>query len=315
MDLITSSVNAAVDLQTYFVGKTLSVAKGNMVLDQFAWKVKLPSASSKTARFIKYEKFASPTGTPSQLAEGITPDARQLVISNNDVVTEQYGDLVKITDVAELTVKHPIVQKGLDVLGLYAAELSDLLILNVLKASTNERLVNGRAAVTDLVAADLPSYTEARIVAASLKNAKAMPFEGGYYVMVIPPNVEASLLGDTDFKAANQFNNTNRIYKGEIGQLAGLRFVMSNSPSLDGTAQATSGKTNKYYSSFAIGKEAYGIVDLQNMQVYNTPPGGQADPLHQRRQLGFKFMFKAAILNSDWLVEFISSGVDSANNA
>jgi N4-gp56 family major capsid protein len=66
--------NVAASLITYLTAKLLDVAEFNCVMDQFGEKVPLPSNSSKTIRFVKEEKLTLDT-TPSQLTEGVAPDA------------------------------------------------------------------------------------------------------------------------------------------------------------------------------------------------------------------------------------------------
>jgi len=312
-DSLTNTSILAADLQTYFAKKTLKVAEFNTVLKQFGEKVPIPSNSSKTVSFTRYAKYTAPSGTPSQLTEGVTPDAELQTIETVTAVAEQYGKLIRLTDLAELTVKHPAVQEVLRNLGLHEAELYDHLVFNVLKAGTTIKYVGGGSAITDITAANKMSYDEMLDSNALLEDNGAKKF-GSDFVLVIAPQVKADLLDDADFKSANQFNNTNRIYRGEIGQLAGFRVVSTNGPAFTPELQATSGDANKVYTSFAIGTGAYQISDLQNMRVYNTAPGGQGDPLHQKRFLGYKFAFKSVITNQSWIQVIKSAGRNSVTN-
>jgi len=64
----------AAELITYMSAKLLEVAELNTILDQFGEKIPLPSNSSKTIRFVREEKLTV-SSTPTQLVEGIPPDA------------------------------------------------------------------------------------------------------------------------------------------------------------------------------------------------------------------------------------------------
>jgi len=309
-DSLTNTSILSADLQTYFAKKTLKVAEFNTVLNQFGEKVPIPSNSSKTISFTRYEKYTSPSGTPTQLTEGITPDAELQTITALTAVAEQYGKLIRLTDLAELTVKHPAVQEVLRNLGLHQGELYDHLVYNVLAAGTTIKYVGTGSSIADIDNTDVMSYVEMLDSAALLEDNGAQKF-GTDFVLVVAPRVKASLLDDDDFKAANQFNNTNRIYRGEIGQLAGFRVVATNGPAFTPTIQAVSGKSTTVYTSLAMGKSAYQISDLQNTRVYNTAPGGQGDPLHQKRFLGYKFAFKSLITNQAWIQVIKSAGAGS----
>jgi N4-gp56 family major capsid protein len=305
------STNA--EMITYMSAKALEVAVTNTVLDQFGDKQPLPAGASKTIRFTRLEKF-SVAATPSQLTEGLPPDATGVTINYVEATAEQYGFLARISEVAELTARHPIVQLTLNRMGLNAAETYDQLIFNVLNAATNVYRPNNRAGDTNLVATDLIGYVDLVTLLALLQDQAAMPVRGQNYVLVVPPQVNAGLLKDTDFKASNQFKSPEKIWNGQAGTLANFDIVVSNAPSFAATSQATVGAANKVFSSFAIGREAYQISDLQSLQVFVTPPGGHSDALHQNYLMGFKFMMKSLISNQNWIRLVRSAGAISVNN-
>lgn len=118
--------NVAADLQTYFAAKMLEVAERTTILDQFGDKQPIPSNSSKTIHFVREEKFTV-SATPTQLAEGVPPDANGITMNQFEAVAEQYGFLVRISDLAELTAKHMVVERTVYLEGLHAAETYDFL--------------------------------------------------------------------------------------------------------------------------------------------------------------------------------------------
>jgi N4-gp56 family major capsid protein len=266
-----------------------------------------------TIQFTREEKFTVST-TPTQLTQGIAPDAAGLTLNQFTAVAEQYGFVVRLSDLAELTAKHPIVEKTIYLLGLHAAETYDQLVFNVLDAATTTYRPNGRTVDTAVLASDLIGYNDLIELEAQLQTKGARPFGDGDYVGIFAPQVYASLLKDPDFKAAAQFKAPERIWKGEVQELGGIRIVRSNSPAFAFASQATSGFTNRLYSSFIIAQFAYQVSDLQNLRVYVVAPGGQSDVLQQNRKIGWKFAFKAIITNQDWLRRVRSSGQDSTNN-
>jgi N4-gp56 family major capsid protein len=140
---------------------------------------------------------------------------------------------------------------------------------------------------------------------AAIQDQGGRPFEGGEYVYVAPPQVYAGLLKDPDFKASNQFQAPEKIWRGEVGMLGGFRVIRSNSPAFAATSQSTAGQSSKVYTSFGIARFAFQISDLQNLRVYVVAPGGQLDPLQQSRKIGWKFAFKSVItgniLSQNWI--------------
>lgn len=306
--------NIAASLITYLSAQLLEVAEFNTILDQFGDKAPLPSNSSKTIRFVREEKLAI-SASPTQLTEGIPPDAVGVALNQFEAVVEQYGNVVRISDLAELTAKHPIVQRTIYMLGLQAAETYDQLVFNVLDAATSNYRPNSRTLDTDLIGTDYVAYNDLIELMATMQDNGARSMDGSNYVFVCPPQVHAAMLRDPDFKAANQFKSPERMFRGEVEQLGGFRIVRSNSPAFAATAQAGSGDASKVYSSFAIGKFAYQITDLQNLQMYVVQPGGHTDPLQQSRKLGWKFAFKSIITNQNWITRVRSAGLNSVTNA
>jgi N4-gp56 family major capsid protein len=303
----------ASDQQTYFSAKLLEVAVLMTVLDQFGDKDPIPSNSSKTIQFNRLEKLAT-TLTPVQLIEGVMPDSVGLSMSQFTAVAEQYGLVLRLSDLAELTSKHDVVGRALYVLGLHAAETYDILIYNVLSNASNVYRPNSRVSNATTTASDKVGYVDLTALHANLMDQGGRTFDDGDYVLVIAPQVHASMLQDPDFKASNQFGKPERIWRGEVQELSGFRIVKTNAPGFAFTSQATSGAANKLFTSFAIARNAYQISDLQNLRVYAAAPGGQTDTLQQTRKLGYKFAFKSIITNQNWLWAIVSAGQNSINN-
>ena len=125
--------STAAELVTFINASMLEVAVLNTVLKQFGEMAPLPERSSKTMRFTRLEKFSVPA-SPSQLVEGIAPDADPLTIASVEATIEQYGKVVRISELGELTARHPLIQATINRLGLHAAELYDLFTLVVTKS-------------------------------------------------------------------------------------------------------------------------------------------------------------------------------------
>lgn len=219
-----------------------------------------------------------------------------------------------MSDLAELTSKHDVVGRALYVLGLHAAETYDILIFNVLSAASNVYYPNSKTLAT-LTASDKVGYTDLVAVHANLMDQGARPFDDGDYVFVVPPQVNATMLTDPDFKASNQFGKPERIWRGEVQELTGWRVVKSNAPGFAAVTAGLGGAgyANKVFYSFAIAKNAYQISDLQNLRVYAAAPGGQIDVLQQNRKIGYKFAFKSIITNANWLYAIVSAGQSTKN--
>jgi hypothetical protein len=99
----------------------------------------------------------------------------------------------------------------------------------------------------------------------------------------------------------------NTTYK--IGSSAGTASATRFELTTTGAAAPGQLKTSssKIHLSFFLGKEAYTVVDLQNLQTTLTPATPtDSDPLVQRRKVGWKTMFKAVINNNQFFARLES---------
>lgn len=295
--ITTSQVSE--ELQTFFDARTLEVAEQNLPLRQFAVVRPLPARHSLTIQFTRFEKLTLPV---SELTEGTVPGTpAALTVNTITAAMDQWGDFIRISDLAELTFFHPVVEESLYLLGLQAAETINREIEDVLVAGTNVQYASGVAARTSLGASDKITAAEVIKAVRTLRNNSGRTFNG-YYIAIVHPNVEADLLRDATFVEATRYAAAERLFKGEIARFYGAIFVRAES-----TTAISS--TVTVYPTFFIAQFAYAITDLQDLRVYHHPPGsaGTADPLNQIRTLGWKVSFKAAILNNNWLVRLESA--------
>lgn len=303
--------STAAELVNFIDMQMLDVAETNTYLKQLGDPRPLPKGvGSKVIQFDRFEKLTV-AASPTQLTEGVSPDAVGITINQYTATTEQYGNLVRLSELAEITAKHPLVQQAINRLGLWGAEVYDVLIYNVLDAATSIYRTNSRAGDTSLLASDVLSYNDLVSLNALLAAQAAQTFGDGQYAYVNSPQPIASLQKDPDWKAANQFGNADKIFRGQIGSLSNLAVVSSNSPAFATTAQTTSGYANKVYSGFACGKGAFQVSDLQSMESIVTPPGGHGDPLKQSTKIGIKFSMKSVISNQNWIQRHRSAGNNS----
>jgi N4-gp56 family major capsid protein len=293
---VTNTTALAADLQTYFSKKLLVQAAYKTVLDQFAYVEKIPSNASKTISFTQYADLAVAT-TP--LTEGTAPTDTALSTTAITAVIDQLGAFVTLTDLAELTVKHPVVQKTTELLSVQAARSYDRTINSVVVAGTSVIYNTGNSARTDIGAGEVLTFTEVRKAVALLRNNGAQEFDDGNFVLVVDPSVETDLMADTTFQNTvyRQGSPTqgNENYKGTITKFAGVTVVRSNNI-------PTIASTTTVHTSYVFGRNAYAVSDLQSVQMYKEGPGSVSDPLNQKMTMGWKLGFKSVILNNNFMV-------------
>lgn len=284
-----AAVNA--DLQTYFARELLKLTEYLTVFKNYAFLEPLPANSSKTVSFTQFANLTPPSGT---LTEGTTPTDDALSVSAITATVDQVGQFVTLTDLAQLTVKHPLMDQLMQNLGQSAARSYDNRIQAVVIAGTNVQYAGGRAARTAITSSDVMSSAELSKAVANLRNNGGQPFDDGNYVLVVDPSVEQDIVNDTKFNAAGAYSQVAKLNANEVGVWYGVRVVRSNNiPTISSTVTV--------HASYMFARNAFAATDLQSLQMFVENSGGNADPLHQRRTAGFKYSQKTVILNQNWM--------------
>lgn len=222
----TTSATLSNDMiSAYIADKTLLLAQKQTRISQLGEKATLPKRNSKTWQYTRYERLALPQST---LTEGVTPASTQMSVTPVTAVVEQWGQVVVLTDIAELVIKHPIVQKGIELLALAAAETRDREIQKVLLAGSNIQYAASRTSRATLQQADYISTTEVRKLTANLRNNGARPYEADDLFGVLDPSVEMDMSLDSTFLTAASYSNIVALKNAEIGKWHGVRWTRSN---------------------------------------------------------------------------------------
>ncbi|MBQ7974130.1 MAG: N4-gp56 family major capsid protein [Clostridia bacterium] len=200
----------------------LKKAETKLVHDQFGQKVQIPRGKTKT---IAWDRLSPLPKATKPLTEGITPKGSTINITRITAQPVQYGNYVSYTDSFDFFKNDPSpeVLKMNDLLGRNAAETLDDITKDVLAAGTNVLYAGGVASRAELSSG--LTVTDIRKAVNQLKRNKAVPFDDGYYVAIVHPDVTFDIQSDENWKKPHEYADTKNIYKGEIGELYGVRFV------------------------------------------------------------------------------------------
>jgi hypothetical protein len=176
----------------------------------------------------------------------------------------QWGDKTTITDVAEMTIKHPLFKKAIELTGLQVAETLERNTFVNLMAGTQVNYVNSRASRFTLAAGDvldtqtvirtnaaLVTYGAPRFMGDEQTDTKIDADAGGakassnprtmpHYTAIMHPIPVADFRQNSTVVTAWSYSDLNRLYNYELGEWSGIRFCQSNMvPTWTGYAQWT----------------------------------------------------------------------------
>ena len=219
---IQTTATLSAENKTYYDKRLIQFAKPNLVHDQFGQKRPIPKNGGKT---IEFRSFSSLPKALVPLTEGVTPDGENLTVEQISASVNQYGSYVTTTDMLNMTAIDNIVVETSEVLGDQAGRTLDTVVREYLNAGSSVQYADGeKDSRSQLTAADTLSVKAVQRAVATLKKNNAKPFADGSFVAIVHPAVAHDLMRDPEWKDVANYNPA-EWYAGEIGRIAGVRFV------------------------------------------------------------------------------------------
>lgn len=289
---VTTDSGLSVEMKTYYDMNLIAEAQPNLIHDQFGQKRDIPKNGGKK---IEFRKFASLPKALTPLTEGVTPDGKTLDVSSIEAEVSEYGAFIVQSDMLELTSLDNTIVEATKVLGNQAGLTLDTITRNVMQSGTNVwyapkadgTAVDSREGLdnTCLLTVDL-----VRDVVADLKANNAPKIDGSY-VAIIHPYVAKDLMSDPEWIDAHKYAQPENIYEGEIGKVAGVRFVETSEAKI---------YEGGVFGCLFLGSGAYGVTEITGggleTIIKQKGSAGTADPLNQRSSIGWKATKTAEIL-------------------
>lgn len=288
--------------KTFYNKQLLVNAREELVYAQFAKKYPLPKGQGKTMEWRRSTPYAT-VSTP--LIEGVNPDAGGHEITSQTVTVDQYGYFVKGTDVVKHISFDPLLDEVSKELGAQAGQSIDEITRDVMVAGSSVYYAAGNTARNQIVDADVLAANDLIAVRATLVDNLAKPFRGSSYVAVIHPLTHADLMRDSTIRAAmNAGDHRSELFKGEIGEFAGIAFVETGIAKVFEDAGA--GGTVNVYATMVYGKDACGMTELSGLgmeMIYHAiGTSGVADPLNRFWTSGWKTSTVTKRLREEFMI-------------
>lgn len=304
----TESAGLTQEMRTYYSDYLIDMAEPELIHDQFGQKHPIPKNGGKEIQFRKYDSLPKML---KPLAEGVTPDGQQLSMSTITQKVKQYGGYIELSDMLLLTAVDNNLVQATKLLGSQAGRTLDTITREVLNGGTNVLYAGGKTSRGAITASDKLTVDLVRRAVRILKIMNA-PRIDGCYVAIVHPDCVFDLMDDPDWKNPHQYQDTSAIYEGEIGKIAGVRFVECNEAKIF----VGKGDGADVYSTLILGDDAYGVTEisgggLQHI-VKQLGSAGTADPLNQRATVGWKATKTATRLVEQYMIRIESGSSFSA---
>lgn len=239
---VTTDSGLSEEMKTFYSDYLIDQAGPKLVHDQFGQKHPIPKNGGKVIEFRKYDPLPKAL---TVLTEGVTPDGQKLTMSTLKSEVRQYGSYITLSDVLLLTAIDNNLVQATKLLGKQAGETLDTITREILNGGTNvqyaEGQVSSRAQLnggqTDATQNHYLTVDAIRMAVRTLKNQNAEKI-GDSYVAIIHPDIAYDLMSDKAWKDVKDYDPEDW-YAGEIGKIAGVRFVETTEAKIFKSANLT----------------------------------------------------------------------------
>ena len=292
------------EMKVYYSDYLIDNAVPKLVHDQFGQKHPIPKNGGKQIEFRKYSPLPKLL-TP--LTEGVTPDGQSLTVTTLTAEVAQYGGYITLSDMLMLTAIDNNLVQATKLLGNQAGATLDTITREVLNGGTNVIHSGGVSSRSALTSANVLTVDDIKKAVRALKNQNAEKI-GNSFVAIIHPDVAYDLTNDPKWEAVKEYDPSDW-YEGEIGRIAGVRFVETTEAKVFGGG---------VYSTLVLGDNAYGVTEIEGGGlehiVKQLGSAGTADALNQRATVGWKATKVAERLVEQFMVR-IESGCTFSGEA
>lgn len=308
----TASTGIAPEIKTFYDRTLLERMLPNLPFLKYGQKRPIPKGNGKTIEFRKFNSL-EPATTP--LTEGVPPTAKDLSVTAITATVKQYGDYVEVTDVLETTAYDPIITETVELEGEQAGETLNIVVRDELLDTTSVFNVGGGVDEDAITADNVLTADDVLKIQTIFRRNNIKPISNGYYLMFLAPEQAADIMRDPLWRDVSKYaNDAKNIEEGEIGRLYKFKFI--DTSLVEAKANASS---VDIYSGLAMGKNAYGIVDIENgskpktiIKIGKEDDGDKSDPLNQKSTIGWKALLTAVRLNELALMRVNSAATDIA---
>lgn len=300
----TGSAGLSAEMKTFYDRVLLERTVPKLLHGRWGTPKRIPKNSGKVIEWRKFDGLAT-AETP--LVEGtLYNDLKDLNVTAITGTVAQYGNAIGFSDLVSTVSFDPILTETTKILAENAAETLDNLDRDALVAGTTVLYSGTNSARSTIAHADSITITDIRKIALQMELNRARKIDG-FWNVITHPRVMYDIQGLTEWKEAQLYNRTNRIFDGSVGELYGLKFFVTDNAKVFPQA----GNAEDVYVTLVFGQNAFGKVELagQNLETIYKPLGsaGTADPLNQQQTMGWKAMSGLKILHQAYMLRFESS--------
>jgi len=288
------------EVSTYYEKVFLDRAEYELVLKEGAQMRTHPANEGRTVNFTRYSPLTIITDPLGELSNPVTCAITACTVA---MTLSEYGLTTIHSKLLTLVSIDSGMKEKVELVGQNMGESLNRLVRNELQNGT-AYYGNGHH-VASFTAGDTLDACDIRQMTKALELAKAKPYKDGMYMGKTDPISKYNLIGDTTWVNAKTYSAVKDLYKGEMGELYQVRWLLNKDVSSGTEAASTASSTTVRYYTYVHGDNAFGCYDLaqDKPRLYILP--NQVDsnsPAGRVSYISWAGSYATKLLNSDWVI-------------
>lgn len=248
-----------------------------------------------------------PTAASYLLTENTVPSETTGGTTQITAIPRDYGDWMKISSRVDLMSINPVMEGFVEELKDEAAAIHSAIITTALSGNVTNQFAGGAGNEGAVADTSVLTAGELRKAMFTLRKAGVPGFEGNDYKAVIAWESAYDLMSETStggWLDVNKYTSADKMMRGEIGKLYGIRIIPAHNTGTGSGATATT------YHSYVFGRKAFGIVALggRSTEFITKKPGPSdtSNPLNQFSTVAWKMTTTAKVIEAARAVQIYS---------
>ena len=292
--------NLTQEVATYYEKVFLARAEYELILKEGGQLRTHPANEGRTVNFTRYNPLTIIT---SPLGEASNPITCPINASTVSMTLSEYG----LTTTHGRLLSTVSIDSGMkEKVGLVGQNMGETLNRLVRAELENGTTYYGNNhTIATFTAGDVLDACNIRLMVQTLELAKTPVYKDGFYIGKTDPISKYKLLGDTTWVNSKTYSDVQKLYKGEMGELYQVRWLLNRdvSSGTEATSTASSGVT-RYYT-YVHGDNSFGVYDLETNkpQLFILPNVVDSNsPAGRVSFISWAGAYATKLLNSSWII-------------
>jgi len=288
------------EVKTYYEKVFLKRADYELILKEGGQLRTHPVNEGRTVNFTRRQPLTIITSPLGEASNPVTCAINSCTVA---MTLSEYGLTVNTSRLATLVGIDSKMKETIEQVGQNMGETLNRLVREELQNGTS--YYGNDHNVATFAAGDTLDACDIRMIVRKLELNKAIKYPDGMYLGKTDPYSKMNLLADTAWLNSKTYSDVKKLYKGEMGELYQVRWLLNKDVSSGIEAASTASSAVTRFYTYVHGADSFGVYDLEQdkPKLYILPNVVDSNsPAGRISIVSWAGSYAAKILNSDWVL-------------